>query len=262
MNDPARRLAELAAEVREERRATLPTGRARVVPPASGRRAGRDERSRAALFARWTALAVLALVLPFLALLRGSTWLYTAGLGTWVALAVAAALTFLLLAGYVLGAARWLRKRRGSVRARPGSAVPKRLIQGAAILVVAYCAYGLVFLSGANAKSDAVRSEYGSLHPLLRLAVGTLVLADGDLLITDATRTMDDYGTMGLPPDEGSLHLEQDDGFVHAVDLRTVGRTELRNALTRLYFGALGFRTLRHVGTADHLHVSLPPPGG
>jgi hypothetical protein len=34
----------------------------------------------------------------------------------------------------------------------------------------------------------------------------------------------------------------------------------LRNGLVRLYFEALGFRTLRHVGTADHLHVALPLP--
>jgi len=26
----------------------------------------------------------------------------------------------------------------------------------------------------------------------------------------------------------------------------------------QLYFHLMGFRTLRHVGTADHLHVELP----
>lgn len=260
MRDPARRLAELAAEVREARRAGPVTTRPRAVPPPSRSRAGRDGRGRTALFARRVAVAALALALPFLALLRGSTWLYTAGLGTWTAVLLAAVLTFLLLAGYVLAAARWLGRRRSGASTGPGSRVPKRLIQGAAILVVAYCMYGLVFLSSANAGGHAVRSEYRSLHPLLRLAVGTLVLADGDLLVTDAARTVDDYAAMGLPPNEGSLHLEQADGWAHAVDLRTAGRSGLRNVLTRLYFDAIGFRTLRHVGTADHLHVSLPVP--
>jgi hypothetical protein len=45
---------------------------------------------------------------------------------------------------------------------------------------------------------------------------------------------------------------------VHAVDLRTIGRAEWKNVLLNWYFRSMGFRTLRHVGTADHLHVSLP----
>ncbi len=65
---------------------------------------------------------------------------------------------------------------------------------------------------------------------------------------------------MGLPVYERSLHFEQADGYIHAMDLRTLGRGEWRNRLMELYFRTLGFRTLRHVGTADHLHVSLPPP--
>jgi hypothetical protein len=67
---------------------------------------------------------------------------------------------------------------------------------------------------------------------------------------------------MGLPPYERSLHLRQDDGYAHAVDLRTAGRSEWRNFLMRSYYRLMGFRTLRHVGTADHLHVSLPLPTG
>jgi hypothetical protein len=52
----------------------------------------------------------------------------------------------------------------------------------------------------------------------------------------------------------------QEDGYVHAMDLRTEGRTELRNRGIQLGFWLLGFSTLRHVGTADHLHVSLRLP--
>ena len=32
-----------------------------------------------------------------------------------------------------------------------------------------------------------------------------------------------------------------------------------RNLLLRGYFATMGFPTLRHVGTGDHLHVSLRP---
>jgi len=34
----------------------------------------------------------------------------------------------------------------------------------------------------------------------------------------------------------------------------------VKNRLVQLYFWCLGFGTLRHVGTADHLHVELPVP--
>jgi hypothetical protein len=63
---------------------------------------------------------------------------------------------------------------------------------------------------------------------------------------------------MGLPVNDGTLHYRQRDGWAHAVDLRTNGRGEVVNRLVELYFRVMGFRTLRHVGTADHLHVELP----
>jgi hypothetical protein len=244
MPDPLGRLDRLKAEVaRGRRRATRPAGhRRRVSTP----------RSRAATAARWLLIVSAGLTLPFVVLLRTSTGLYRTGaVGTWPALLAGATLTFLILAGYGVWAARRVRGR---------FSVPKRMLQGAAILVAAYCAYGLVFLSGANAKTEAVGAEYRSLHPLLRLAVGTLVLADGDLLVTDAAREPSDYAAMGLPANEVSLHFRQSDGWAHALDVRTVGRSGVRNALTRTYFGLMGFHTLRHVGTADHLHVSLPLP--
>ena len=77
------------------------------------------------------------------------------------------------------------------------------------------------------------------------------------LLAADAARTPQFYARAGLPSNESSLHLRQDDGFVHALDLRTINRPEWRNLLAELAFRAMGFHTLRHVGTADHLHVSL-----
>jgi hypothetical protein len=55
--------------------------------------------------------------------------------------------------------------------------------------------------------------------------------------------------------------LPQEDGYAYAVDIRTLGRPEWRTRLVSLYFRAMGFGTLRHVGTADHLHVYLEPRG-
>jgi hypothetical protein len=66
---------------------------------------------------------------------------------------------------------------------------------------------------------------------------------------------------MGLPVYESSLHYRQQDGYVHAMDLRTIGRSGFRNWATKSYFQLLGFRVIRHVGTADHFHISLPVPG-
>ena len=83
------------------------------------------------------------------------------------------------------------------------------------------------------------------------------MLMDRDLLITDMTRKREDYAAMGLPALRQSLHNPQADGYVHAIDLRTRHRAEIRNWLLETYFELMGFHTLRH-GTADHLHVSIP----
>ena len=79
-------------------------------------------------------------------------------------------------------------------------------------------------------------------------------------MITDADRTPEFYARAGLAANESSLHFPQDDGFVHALDLRTINRPEWRNLAAGLAFRAMGFHTLRHVGTADHLPVSLSLP--
>ena len=65
---------------------------------------------------------------------------------------------------------------------------------------------------------------------------------------------------MGLAVNPASMHYEQSDGYVHAVDLRTVGRGWWRNWGVEGYFRAMGFGTLRHRGTEDHLHVMDPHP--
>ena len=193
---------------------------------------------------------IFLVVLPFAVLIRVSTYLYTVhGAQTWIALAGGVAATALVVTLY---SAAMSKKFTGKARVR---VLGKRV---ALPLVLAYCAYTLLYLSNVNAKSAAVQEYYRSLHPMLRTAVSTVILVDSDIVITDLHRTPEDYAAMGLPAREESLHYRQGDGFVHAMDLRTIGRPDWRNSAVELYFRLAGFKTLRHVGTADHLHVALP----
>lgn len=192
------------------------------------------------------------ITLPFFALLETSILLYRhAGVPTWPALACGVLATFLVLLLYAAGLSGLI-----AGRAR----LSRWMVRAVAGIVGAYTLYALIYLSSMNVKAPQLREEYRSLHPLLRLATATLVLADRGLVITDMERRLEDYEAMGLPPFERSLHRLQVDGYSHAVDLRTLGRPEWRNVAVAAYFRVLGFRTLRHVGTADHLHVSLPTP--
>lgn len=129
---------------------------------------------------------------------------------------------------------------------------------GVGALVGGFCLYGLLYVSSVNAKSDSVKEVYRSLHPILRVAVATTTLAEGDLVITDIKRSAEDYVKMGLPINQSSLHFPQPDGYVHAIDLRTKGHSEFRNFMLSNSLRLMGFKTLRHVGSADHLHISLP----
>lgn len=203
--------------------------------------------------ARTGALVALLVVLPFILLIRGGVVAYRVwGLGTWPSLLLAVTATALLLALYAWAV---------SHRLGAGKGLKRLFTRAAAGVGIAYVAYALVFVASANVKSEEVRSEYAALHPLLRMASSALILVDPASVITDAGRSVEDYWLMGLPKNEASLHFEQPDGFVHALDLRTIGRSELRNRGVELAFWALGFHSLRHVGTADHLHVSLRLPG-
>ena len=188
------------------------------------------------------------IALPFIVLVRGATFFYEHGqVPAWLAVLVAALLTIGLVTLY----ARWLlRKFKG----RPPVMLLAKWV--ALPLVLFYCAFSLLYLSRVNAKPE-MRDYYTAVHPLLRLALSTWILVDDKLVVTDMRRAREDYGTMGLPINETSLHYRQRDGWVHAVDLRTANRGWFRNRLTQVYFWAMGFSTLRHVGTADHLHVGL-----
>lgn len=190
-----------------------------------------------------------ALVLPFLVLVRLSVTLYGRWGGTgWNAILAAALTTAALWIVY----ASVVR-----VRIQRRFTLPRALVGTVLAATVVYVAYLLIYLSGANAKTPEVLAEFTSVHPVLRISLSTILLVDRRALVTDAARTPEDYDRMGLTRREASLHYAQADGYVHAVDLRTRGRPEVWNWAVGLYFRAVGLHTLRHVGTADHLHVSL-----
>lgn len=189
-------------------------------------------------------------VLPFLVLIRTSLFVYERyGLNGWLALGLGVGVTILLLLLYATIV---------SYRIKQTARVHKYVRRGIMILVLAYCGYGLLYFSGVNAKNAEMESYYRSLHPILRVTMATTLLIHEDLVVTDMQRTPEDYAAMGLPVRQESLHYVQETGYVHAVDIRTQGRPEWKNWLTRGVFSALGMNTLRHVGTADHLHISLP----
>ncbi|MBO6575856.1 MAG: hypothetical protein JJ896_10600 [Rhodothermales bacterium] len=197
---------------------------------------------------RALALLVVLLLLPFWVLVRGATALAVeTGAGPWMSLvgAVLATTALIALYGFVAG------RRLGL---RPGKWLPRASLA----VVGAYCVYGLLFLSPRQFKSASVQETYTSLHPAIRLALATMVLVDSDAVITDGARQPEDYGRMNLPVNQRSLHYAQESGYVHAVDLRTIGRPEWLNTATRLYLRSVGLEVLRHTGTADHFHVYLP----
>jgi hypothetical protein len=193
---------------------------------------------------------LVILVLPFLVLVRGAVFFYEHGrVPAWLALLTAALLTVAVVTAYASWLSHQLTGQRRVWLLAKWVAVP---------FVVFYCGYALLYLSRVNAKDEPVRAYYTTLHPLLRLGLSTWILVDPDIVVTDTRRSREDYPRMKLPVNEASLHYRQADGWVHAVDLRTgAGRGWLRSRVVQVYFWAMGFDTLRHVGTADHLHVEL-----
>lgn len=189
------------------------------------------------------------MILPFYLLVRASVYFnVTQGYSEWIALGGGIFISILLLLVYML----FLFKKVKDHKQRF-----KYSIYSAGLMVFGFCLFSLFYLSGVNAKSPEIREVYRSMHPILRVAISSVTLADGDLVITDIERASSDYQTMGLPVNPSSLHYRQESGYVHAVDLRTRDQSMIRNYLLQFSLEVMGFETLRHVGTADHLHVEL-----
>lgn len=243
----ARRLEELRKQVKAEVRSSQARAAAAQRKPR--------KRYRVAKPLTWTrvALGVLQvaaiIALPFFIYVRASVLFYSRfGWPPWLAVVGAAVLVLGLVAGYATSLARRVSDgRRLSAIART-IAIP---------MAAGWLGWSLLFLARVNAKTDDVQSLYSALHPVLRVAVSTAIIVDPSAVITDMQRTPPDYRRMRLPENPRTRHYMQSDGWVHAVDIRTNGRGEIRNRGLQFYFWAMGFSTLRHVGTADHLHVQL-----
>lgn len=198
----------------------------------------------------WALLILTLTIFPFFLLIKTSIYLnIDQGLNGWVSLFGGIGATVAILLVYVVTLFRKVKNKKLIFRYGLG---------GVGALVGGFCLYGLLYVSSVNAKSDSVKEVYRSLHPILRVAVATTTLAEGDLVITDIKRSTEDYTKMGLPINQSSLHFPQPDGYVHAIDLRTKGHSEFRNFMLSNSLRLMGFKTLRHVGSADHLHISLP----
>lgn len=201
----------------------------------------------------WPIRVVTVIVLPFFVLIRFSVTLYEyLKVPAWVSLAVGTLITMVLLYFYLNYLSRLITgKKKTKDKA-------KRFNFRVALIVMAgFTAFSMLYISAKNTKTSTIQAEYAAMHPLLRTAVSVLLLFDRDAVVTDMSRTHSDYALMNLVQKKRSLHYIQSDGYVHALDFRTKGRSESRNKWLDLYFRAMGFRTLRHTGTEDHLHVSL-----
>lgn len=171
--------------------------------------------------------------------------------GAWLSLSGGALITAFLLFIYMTFIYRRFTRKFGD------SDNLQRRSLFALALVGLYCGYGLFFMSGDNLKNQELKSEITDLHPILRMGISTFILVDKKMIITDASRIPEDYRKMGLSTARNSLHYKQKDGYAYAIDLRTNNRNEFRNRMMQLYFKILGYNTLRHTGTGDHLHISL-----
>lgn len=201
----------------------------------------------------WPLKLLGGLILPFFLLLRGSVTLYE--LTEWnpyLCIGISAVLSMVALYFYLTWVVGHVVQKKKTVE--KAKRINLRLVL---VAVGGFCIYAILFLAAGNAKTAAVQDEYHTTHPLLRLGVSSFILFNPDLIVTDMARTHLDYKEMGLAMKNKSLHYPQSDGYVHALDLRTNDHAEWRNKLLETYFWLMGYRTLRHVGTGDHLHISL-----
>ena len=195
---------------------------------------------------------IVILVFPFILLIRGAVEFHEQfHLSPFLSILAGISVTALLIFLYFTIFYSHFSGKLGSFKG-----IKLRLI-AALLLTVFYATHGIFYISTGNLKNQEVREEINKVHPILRLSISTIVIIDSDLIVTDGSRIPEDYKKMGLNEKKHSLHYRQSNGYAHALDLRTNNRSEFRNVLLRNYFRLMGFRTLRHVGTADHLHISL-----
>jgi len=195
---------------------------------------------------------LMLLVFPFILLIRGAVFLHESyTISPWMSIMGRVGFSAVLLFIYF---SFFYGRITGTLG---GFGALRRRLTIAVLLMLLYSLQGILFLSPSNLKSTALEKEISEVHPILRLSVSTLAFLDSDLIITDAQRVPEDYRKMGLRQKSHSLHYKQKDGYTHALDLRTNNRSEVRNTLMKWYFKLMGMNTLRHVGTADHLHISL-----
>jgi len=193
----------------------------------------------------------LIIVVPFILLIRGAVYLHTSSnYLPWVCILGGVLMAIAIILIYLSFVHQLFIKGGGAM------SIKSRFII-ASIVVILYVVHGIFYISGNNLKSKSLSQELRQVHPVLRLSLSTLILMDKELIITDADRSPEDYRKMGLKSIKNSLHYKQSTGYSHALDLRTKGRPVWKNLLVQNYFRLMGFRTLRHTGTADHLHVSL-----
>jgi len=131
---------------------------------------------------------------------------------------------------------------------------------------------GILRFPESHFKDGQVAEEWRQLHPTLRLALWVVTLEDWSVVLTDIARTPEEYAAkgdsiypgaatgvgLGPEPPDGSKHYVDEDGYARAVDLRVGDAGPLRNWIRQGLFLMMGLDTLRHEGTADHLHVALP----
>ncbi len=195
---------------------------------------------------------VTLLILPFIILIRGAVYLHEEHYFLpWFAIICGVLMSALVLCIYIFFI-------HGKFNGQVGGLQTMKFSYWIGLILVAvYCTPAILLLSKSNSKHAEVQKEFTSLHPILRLGISTVIHLDKSLILTDANRIPEDYRKMGLKTKIHSLHYKQSNGFAHAVDIRVKGRSEIRNWLLEKYFQMMGFNTLRHVGTDDHLHVSL-----
>jgi hypothetical protein len=198
---------------------------------------------------------IILLFLPFIILIRGAVYFHQYHqLFPLLAIISGVLLCSLLLLIYV----SFLFGRVGTDSTFSLSFSTKMKLVMAVVII--FCIHGIFFLRSDNLKNPSLKHNIHKLHPIIRLAVSTVIFLDKDLIVTDGLRVPEDYRRMGLPSNKTSLHYQQKDGYAYAVDIRTNNRSMVRNALMRVYFKLMGFRSLRHSGSDDHLHVSLYCP--